>query len=71
MAKPSRLKVVAAILVMLIQSTLFAPLLSADTNGTATIYGQFFPSPYYTQSDIKAVFKVWSDYYALPASDSR
>ena len=68
MAKLSRLKVVTAILVMLIQCTLFTPPLSADTNGTATIYGQFFPSPPYTQSDIKAVYKVWGDIYALPAS---
>ena len=59
MAKPGRLKVVTAILVMLIQSTLFTPPLSADTNGGC--HPQFLPSPYYTQSDIKGVFKEYCD----------
>ena len=68
MAKPSRLKVVTAILVMLIQSTLFTPPLSASGNATVTY--QFLPSPNYTQADIKALLKIASaDYNALPRTD--
>jgi hypothetical protein len=68
MVKPSRLKVVTAILVMLIQSTLFTSTLSAS--GDATVTYQFLPSPNYTQADIKALLKIASaDYNALPRTD--
>ena len=55
MVKPSRLKVVAAILVMLIQSALFTLPLSAG--GDATVTYQFLPSPNYTQGDITGIAK--------------
>jgi len=57
--KHSRIKIIIAILMVLIVGTLFTPPLSAGTNGSC--YYQFLPSSYLTQSDIKAVFKVWCD----------
>jgi len=66
MVKPSRLKVVAAILVTLIQCTLFTSPLSA----AITFPHQFLPSPNYAQADVKALLKISSpDSGALPRTD--
>jgi hypothetical protein len=64
MAKPSRLKAVTAILVMLIQSTLFTPPLSASGDGIISI--RFVPGPYYTQNDIRALLEVTGDAFGVP-----
>ena len=64
MIERSRIKIIIAILMVLIVVTLVTSPLSADTK--ATIYGQFFPSPPYAQSDIKAVYKVWGDLAFFP-----
>ena len=66
MIKHSRIKIIIAILMVLVVGTLFTPPLSAGTNGSC--YYQFLPSSYLTQSDIKAVFKVWCDGAFLPKS---